>query len=61
MTNEERLENKICAMEVEILQLRAEVKKLRAQSIEDSWKGEVDRMSGAFSQEEIDRARNGYW
>lgn len=31
------------------------------QASEASWQGDVDRMSGAFTQDEIDRSRNGGW
>jgi len=32
----------------------AELHRLEQESIEDSWRGSVDRMSGAFDQTEVD-------
>lgn len=44
-----------------IMKLEQEVSKLRDKSVEDSWKLNPDRMGGQFTQEEIDRSRNGGW
>lgn len=37
------------------------IRELEARAVEDSWRGEVDRMSGAFSADEIARARDPGW
>ena len=39
--------------------LHEENAKLKKKAVEDSWKGEVDRMSGAFDQNELD-GRDGW-
>jgi len=57
----ERLEQKCMEQERTIDKLRMEIKRLKKQLTADSWKGEVDRMSGAFSPEEIQRLKNGGW
>lgn len=36
-------------------------KKLDKKSSDDSWAGAVDRQSGAFTDEEVERCRNGGW
>ena len=45
----------------EIFRLRAELRRSREKSIEDSWARNPDRGGGQFSQDEIDRSRNGGW
>jgi hypothetical protein len=45
----------------EIFRLRAELRRAREKSIEDSWARNPDRSGGQFSQDEIDRSRNGGW
>lgn len=41
--------------------LRAELDRANKQAIEDSWARNPDRSGGQFTQEEIDRSRNGGW
>ena len=41
--------------------LRAENARLKKKAAEDSWIIYPDRMGGQFTQEEIDRSRNGGW
>jgi hypothetical protein len=41
--------------------LRAENARLKKKAVEDSWIINPDRMGGQFTQEEIDRSRNGGW
>lgn len=45
----------------EIFRLRAELRRAKEQAIEDSWIRNPDRSGGAFTQDEIDRSRNGGW
>jgi hypothetical protein len=45
----------------EIFRLRAKLRRTREQAIEDSWARNPDRSGGQFSQDEIDRSRNGGW
>jgi len=37
------------------------IQELETRAVEDSWRGDVDRMSGAFTQEEIARSRDPGW
>jgi hypothetical protein len=45
----------------EIFRLRAELRRASEKAIEDSWSRNPDRSGGQFSQDEIDRSRNGGW
>jgi hypothetical protein len=45
----------------EIFRLRAELRRASEKAIEDSWSRNTDRSGGQFSQDEIDRSRNGGW
>jgi hypothetical protein len=45
----------------EIFRLRDELRRAREKSIEDGWARNPDRSGGQFSQDEIDRSRNGGW
>ena len=44
-----------------IEQLRTELRRANEKAIEDSWIRNPDRMGGQFTQDEIDRSRNGGW
>jgi regulator of replication initiation timing len=43
-------------LRIENLRLRAQLETLQKRQHENSWKGEVDRASGAFTQDEIANA-----
>ena len=45
----------------EIFRLRAELRRLKEKAIEDSWARNPDRMGGQFTDEEINRSRDGGW
>lgn len=43
-------------LRIENLRLRRELELLQKKQHENSWKGEIDRASGAFTQDEIENA-----
>jgi predicted trehalose synthase len=47
--------------EAQLLLARKRIAEMEAQSVRDSWAGEVDRMGGSFSAEEIARSRGNTW
>jgi hypothetical protein len=45
----------------ELAAANIEIARLQRQSLKDSWANNPDRMGGCFSQDEIERSRNGGW
>ena len=48
-------------LEQEAMRLRRRVEELEHQAYLQSWKDNPDTMGGAFTRDEIERARNGGW
>ena len=52
---------KIARLEAQVKRLEEQMETARKESVARSWKGEVDRMGGCFTDEEIARSRGDTW